>query len=65
MKTLSIFFAADSAKRDTKVEKYGKVKYSLNYVPNTEETDKSLVHITDIEKYKNQLYIYPVNHTTL
>ncbi|XP_003401691.1 nardilysin isoform X1 [Bombus terrestris] len=56
---------SDSAKRDTKVEKYGKVKYSLNYVPTTEETDKSLVHITDIEKYKNQLYIYPVNHTTL
>lgn len=59
MKTLFIFFAANS-----KLKKHGNVKYSLNYVPAT-ELDKSSLHITNIEEYKNQLYIYPVIHTAL
>ncbi|XP_017752516.1 PREDICTED: nardilysin-like isoform X2 [Eufriesea mexicana] len=48
-----------------KTEKHGNVKYSLIYIPAMEKTDKSLVHITDIQEYKNKLYSYPVNHITL
>lgn len=49
----------------SKIENAGNIKYLLDYIPVTEETDKSSVYITDIQEYKNQLYTYPVKHTTL
>lgn len=57
---LIFFFTAN-----LKIEKRGNVKHSLIYIPTVEKTDKSLVHITDIQEYKNKLYSYPVNHITL
>ncbi|XP_043528977.1 nardilysin-like [Frieseomelitta varia] len=55
---------ANATDSNSKIKKHGDVKYSLNYVPAT-ELDKSALHITNIEEYKNQLYIYPVTHTAL
>lgn len=59
MRKILIFLA------NSKIENAGNIKYSLDYIPVTEETDKSSVYITDIQGYKNQLYTYPVKHTTL